>query len=109
MIGVQPVGSDTADRPLMRRSFNSREVIRISTQALRGEKVKSPLQMELTVADATGKVVKSIEGKIAAEAVVVPVNTSVPLDNLTAGPYSLQLTLSSGRVRSTQQVPFEIR
>lgn len=109
LIGVQPVGSNTADRPLMRRTFNSSEVIRISTQALRGEKVKTPLQMELTVVDATGKVVKSIEGKIAAEAVVVPVNTSVPLDNLAVGPYLLQLTLSSGRAKSSQQVPFEIR
>jgi VWFA-related protein len=109
MIGVQPVGSNTAERPILRRTFNAGEVLRISTQAQRGQKVKTPLQMELTLADADGNVVKSIEGKIPAETVVVPVNASVPLDDLVAGPYLLQLTLSSGKARSSQRVPFEIR
>jgi VWFA-related protein len=103
MIGAQ------AGQPLLRRTFNAREVILISSQALRGERVKAPVHMELTVAGADGKVVKTIESKLAAEAVVVPVNASVTLDNLAAGPYLLQLTLSSGRARSSQQVPFEIR
>jgi hypothetical protein len=43
---------DVADRPLMRRTFTSSEVLRISSQALRGQKVKTPLQIELTLAGA---------------------------------------------------------